>query len=307
MSIATATPPAIDPLTDKNAWLKARQETIGASEAGSVLGVPDAHESPLQVWGRKVGKIAPFAEPTEAMLMGNRLEPVIAEIYSERTSRQVLRQQIYCRHGHLSATLDGIDDAGGLVEYKTISERRASQVLGDEGTSDIPLSWILQAHQQMFVARVTGHASNTDSVHFAVLVGGQQFRQYEVPWNARLWDNAKPRLDTFWREYVQAKVAPPISCSGDAQALGKIYDQAIGTVYLDDQIAQVTDRYEDLGRQVSELNKLRDLEKARLLEAMTDHNIGILPSGRKLKRSVCVRKEYTVVATQYINLTLSRS
>lgn len=301
---------AISPHLDHDLWLKARLKSIGASEAGSVLGVPDAYETPLQVWGRKVGRLPMSSEPTQAMEWGNRLEPVIAKAYEEKSGNKLIKQQLFLSSGHLSATLDGIDDTNTIVEFKSISERRAAQVLGDEDTQDIPLTWILQAHQQMYCARESGledHGTDGDCVTFAVLVGGNQYRTYSVPWNQRLWNNAQPRMDAFWNEYVIPKIAPPIAGSSDAQALTKIYGQTIGTIYLNDEVAQAAERWEDLGRQVSELNKLRDADKARLLEAMTDHQIGVLPNGRKLKRSVCIRKEYTVAPTQYINISLSRS
>jgi putative phage-type endonuclease len=295
----------LSPVTDKEAWLQARLETIGASEAGSVLGVSDAYETPLQVWGRKVGKIPLQSETTEAMEWGLRLESALADAYQEKSGKKIVAQQVYCRAGFLSATLDAIDDEGGLVELKTISERCAAQVLGDEGTSDVPMTWILQAHQQMFVHKLA-HDETVDRVTFACLIGGNQYRTYEVAWNERLWNNALPRLNDFWTDHVVLRVPPPIVGSADVATLGKIFGEAHGTVYLPDEIAQAAYEWDELGRQISDLNKVRDLAKARVLEAMESYSVGVLPDGRKLKRSICVTKEHTVKGSQYVRLSLSK-
>jgi putative phage-type endonuclease len=136
----------ISPSIDHKAWLRERQNGIGASEVASVLGLPEAYETPLQVYARKVAFELPDDQPTEAMEWGNKLEPLIAQTYQERTGIPIVKTQVFRRDGFLFATLDGVDDVGQIVEFKTISERRASQVLGEQGTNEIPLPWILQAH-----------------------------------------------------------------------------------------------------------------------------------------------------------------
>jgi len=297
---------AIDPRADKEAWLLERLKTIGASEAGSVLGVPDAYETPLQVWARKVGKIPVQSEMTEAMEWGTRLESVLAQAYQEKTGRKILQEQAFFRDDFLSATLDAIDDEGQIVELKTMSERRAAQVLGEPGTDDVPMTWILQAHQQMACYRAE-NSIQPEKVTFATLVGGNQYRTYEVYWNERLWKNAYPRLKSFWEDHVVPKIAPPISGSADAGTLTKIFGESHGQAYLSEDIARAAYEWDELGKQISELNKARDAAKATVLEAMANNAMGVLPDGRKLKRSVCVTREHVVKGSQSIRLYLSKA
>src|SRR5688572_18480429 len=68
-------------------WLDARNSVIGASEAASIFGVGYADESPMSVWGRKVGKIE-SKEDTDLLECGRVLQPSIIELFRRRYKRE---------------------------------------------------------------------------------------------------------------------------------------------------------------------------------------------------------------------------
>lgn len=291
----------LSPTTDRKAWLKERQNGIGASEVASVLGLPEAYETPLQVYARKVAFELPNDEPTEAMEWGNKLEPLIAEAYHERTGVPIVETQVFARAGFLFATLDGIDAHGQIVEFKTISERRSNE-LGEDDSNEVPYPWILQAHQQMVVVNKTFAG---DSVVIAALVGGNRFRTFRVEWNERLWEKVEPALRRFW-DQVEARTPPPAKFAEDARALTKIFGECHGFEVYGNDVQDLADRWNQLGTEISAANKERDLLKAQLLEQLGNNQVGILPDGRKLKRSIVTTKEHLVKASTSIRLTLAK-
>jgi predicted phage-related endonuclease len=63
------------------AWLDARRQGIGASEIGSVAGVPGAFSSPFALWWAK--RLGWETEQSFAMKVGHKLEPIIGELFAE--------------------------------------------------------------------------------------------------------------------------------------------------------------------------------------------------------------------------------
>jgi putative phage-type endonuclease len=77
--------------TDHIQWLKDRQKGLGGSDAGAILGV-NPFSTPLDVYESKISTIRGDEEINFPMLMGNVLEPVAADLYSDETGRKVRRQ-----------------------------------------------------------------------------------------------------------------------------------------------------------------------------------------------------------------------
>ncbi len=73
-----------------------RATGIGGSDAAAVCGL-NPYKSPVDVYLEKVGAAAPVDE-TERMFWGNKLEDVVADVYSDRTGRKVRRRNRTCRH-----------------------------------------------------------------------------------------------------------------------------------------------------------------------------------------------------------------
>jgi putative phage-type endonuclease len=285
----------------RDAWLLQRRNGIGASEAAAALGL-SPFLTPLELYCQKRG-LTEGTEETEAMRWGTRLEPLIAAAYEERTGQRIQEQQVFTRHPqspHLFATIDAVDENGTIVEFKTINSFSARS-LGEQETDAIPEHWVIQAHQQM--------ACMVDPtvVVFAVLVGGQEFRLYEVEWSEKLWGHAKPRLDEFWR-CVQAENPPPVLAPSDARALSRIYSECLGDAWVGQDVARMAEEWDALGKQIRDLDIQRDMVKAHLLEQLGNTRTAVLPDGRKLKRSVVVIPERTVTikGSQSIRLSLSK-
>lgn len=77
----TTAVPLVGHQADDAEWLAARRKGIGASEIGSIAGVPGAFSSPFALWWSK--RLGWETERTFAMKVGTALEPVIGQLFAE--------------------------------------------------------------------------------------------------------------------------------------------------------------------------------------------------------------------------------
>ena len=164
--------------TDRAQWLAQRRLGIGGSDAAAVLGL-SKWKTPLALWQEKSGQAPDDDSDSEPMLCGRVLEPVIRQQYAQRTGRTVrLPEQILAhpQHNWMLANIDGITECGRIVEIKTA---RTGADWGEAGTDQIPQAYLLQVQHYM---AVTGCAV----ADIAVLIGGADYRMYEVQADAEL-------------------------------------------------------------------------------------------------------------------------
>jgi len=186
-------------------WLKDRQKGIGGSDAPAILGI-SPWKTPLQVYLEKRGE-APGQEDNPSMRWGRNLEPVVRQAYADETGRRVAIPAVgilrHPRHDWMLASLDGIAEGDRVLEVKTA---RVAAGWGEPGTDEIPEPY--QAQVQHYMA-VTGFYV----ADVAVLIGGSDFRIYEVPADPELQELIIDQEAAFW-DRVQHGVEPdPVSAA----------------------------------------------------------------------------------------------
>lgn len=285
-------------------WLAQRRLTLGASEAGAALGL-DPYRSPLELYLAKIGLGPAEEEPSEAAQWGLRLEPIIAQVYQERTGRRIAQQQLFLRSevDPFSATLDAIDETGVPVEFKTISAFRAARALDrkdDAEEPELPPTWQTQAHLQM-------HLAGCDRVHFAVLVGGQRLRSFTVRRDEDLLVWMLSELRAFWGR-VQERVPPPPTRAADAQAMARLFPEVEGEMELRGEAAVQAAAWHRLGETIRRLEEERGQLKAEVLAAMGPAASAWVPGLGLLRRRVVNVDAATVTyqrkASSYVDLRL---
>ena len=193
----------------RSEWLAARQTGIGGSDVAAILGL-SKWRTPLSVYLEKRGESAP-QDDNESMLWGRVLEPVIRQQYADRTGRAVRVPSELIRSAArpwMIANLDGMTDCGRVVEIKTA---RTSMGWGDPGTDEIPNDYLLQVQHYM---AVTGFPV----CDVAVLIGGSDFRMYEVPADLELHDMLAQAEAQFWETVQRGEPPAPVSYA-DVQAM----------------------------------------------------------------------------------------
>lgn len=296
MSIST-----LETVTDRAKWLEDRKSSLGASESPAALGL-SPWLSPRGLYLRKLGLVED-EPPNISMRVGLALESLLAELYQESSGREITNQQVVIRCGQpypfLSATLDAVTESG-IVEFKTISERKGHEI-GPDGSDSLPDSWLIQAHQQMYI-------HGEDRVDFGVLIGNTEFRRLTVHRNENLLGAMLPRLEAFWG-CVTAKRPPVETAESDARLMHVLYPQCEGGIDLTDEDGQEVGEWLAAKSHEGTSKKTKDQIKSRLLEKLGNASYGRLPDGRLLTRKVVNVRErtQTVKGYSFVDLRIKES
>lgn len=129
-------------------WLDFRKNYIGASEAPIVMGV-NPWTTPNMLWRKRLGLLQE-PSPNDAMLRGNRLEPIARDKFIEETGIHVKpKVLINDSYNWLLASYDGVsEDNKYAVEIKCPG--KTAHECAMDGV--IPEYYIPQLAQQMIIA-----------------------------------------------------------------------------------------------------------------------------------------------------------
>jgi len=235
-----------------------RKQGIGGSDSGAILGV-SKWKTPYQVWLEKTSdEISDF--DNDAMFWGRTLEPVVRQRYSDVTGRTVIVPNpgiIHPKHNFIRASLDGIADAHRVLEIKTA---RSDIGWGEEGSAEIPDEYACQVQHYMMVTGLV-------VADVAVLIGGSDFRLYEVPADKELQDIMMEREADFWQMVINRTPPDPESLTDLILKFGRSSKQAI--VQADDLSIQAVNRLKEIKAIAKEEDELKFVIMAHMMEADT--------------------------------------
>ena len=291
---------------ERDAWLQERSKGIGGSDVATVLGL-NPYKTPLSLWEEKTGKTK-SSPAGEAAYWGTTLEDVVAKEFSKRTGMKIQRVNFLLSTGENGWMRGNIDRAivneqiaktvrvnkpekaaeTGLMlstdvglECKTAnafmadkwgSSQEAEIVSGNVVTEhQIPLYYETQIQWYMAVTGIK-------KFYVAVLIGGQDFRMYEVRRDEDVIKAIVEKCHAFWFKKVLADVPPdPIN----ADDIKKLYARDDG-----EMVEASNDEAADIGelRTIRErIKELQDQEKAvanRVILAIGEKS-GLLIGGEK--------------------------
>ncbi|MHB1720720.1 MAG: YqaJ viral recombinase family nuclease [Acidimicrobiales bacterium] len=238
---------------DRHAWLELRATGIGGSDAGVLLGL-SPFASPYALWAEKSG-LAQREVSGEAVYWGNALEPVIANRYAAETTDQVCELPSGCyrrnEHPFALATPDRLlvrdGTPVGILEIKTAGLRSAGHWNGE------PPVWY-QA-QLGWYQWTTGLREG----RLAVLIGGQEYRVYDLPYDEALGEIFADAGERFTAAVASASPPPVDGHKATTEALKAIYARSDEKVVALDNLAESIAEHEML-------RAARDAEQARLDE-----------------------------------------
>lgn len=236
---------------------------IGASQVAAAIGL-NPYQRPIDVWLEMTGR-RPGFQGNEATRWGNVLEPVIRAAYVEAHQVSVFVPPTSLWHRELAclkATPDGIvldaNDEWAYVgpQVKNVGLRQAQA--WEDGAPDI---YAVQAAIEM---AVTG----LDRCDFAVLIGGQEYREVTVDRDLELEASLLDEVAAFWR-LVETDTEPPVDGSGSFRAYltGKIRQRGVA-IQADADTAERIEAWRRAAIAKAKAEYAEDLAKARVLEVM---------------------------------------
>jgi putative phage-type endonuclease len=234
--------------------------------------------------------------------VGQLIEPTIARLYCERTGKTLVKADTQNTHPTLSwmnASLDYVHaDDGEPVDCKNTSRIDA---WGEDGTDQVPYHIAIQMHHQMEVAE-------KDRAHVAAFFFGNTLKVYTINRDEELAASLIEIGNDFWR-MVEERTPPEPDWSHKAtpNVIKKLYDKVESrTVYLGETEQVWIKRYFSLQDEIKRLGEEADELKARLLAAMGNAELAILPDGHRITRKQADRAEKVVKAYSFIDTRLYR-
>lgn len=277
-------------------WWAARRTGIGASRAAAACGLSQ-YGTPLEVYLELRGE-APEREETAEMRFGTIIEPAIVELYQQQHGVQLqypLRMLRHPEHDFMLATPDAELTPEVGIELKSLSPHRAKQ-FDESGLANVAPDYVCQAQQQM---AVTGW-----QCVFLVALVERRLMRWEIKRNDRLIGLMIEREAELWDRVQRAE--PPEFDPCHPKALEFIRalhpDITPGVVKLPDELVALQAEYTDLSKQIRDMQARQQEIRARQLAEIGSHEGGLLPDGKYLRRSIQQRKEYTVAASERVDV-----
>jgi putative phage-type endonuclease len=279
--------------SEHEAWLEERKKSIGASEVSTVLGM-NPWQTPLTLYLLKRGEIPPIEE-TLKMRMGHLLEPIIAKLYHEETSRELVDPGEYAivRHSDtpwMHATLDRriVCSASCMGATEGVLQLKAPGAhMKHEWEGQIPLYVQAQVQAEM-------HSAQLEWGSAAALIGGQHFVWDDLERNDRFIAWMLQKTKEFMGRIQNGD--PPEAEAGDTEALKMLHPkvQVVVPVQLTEKAVEWDSELQQLKAEKKKLEKAIAKFEAKLKQQIGDAEQGDLPGGGAYTWKSTERAGYTV-------------
>lgn len=241
---------------------KIRLSGIGGSDMPVILGL-SKYKTPYQLYLEKIGQTV-NTEMTSAQYWGHRLEDVIRQEFAKRNNVIVEKPEETIRHpdyGCLIANLDGyIPSLNAVLEIKTSSQFMAAD-WGDANTDFIPFPYLAQVAHYCCVV-------NADCAYIAVLIGGNDYREYKYVRNIGIESKLITAAIRFW-EHVQKRVPPPATNQNDLKLMFPRHNPQKTKIIKPDLESKLSN-LKEIRFKIKKLNEMEEKYKFNIMEFMQD-------------------------------------
>jgi len=298
----------IIPIASRTEWLKLRTQDVTASDVAALFGL-HPYKSALQVYADKTNRTKGRAD-SAVMHRGRILEagaPIALQ--EDYPSWRIEKANHYWRAPELRigatpdylrvfepVNMESVPDEP--LDVKTV----LPQIFERDWADGPPLAWQLQVLTQ---AMLMGASRGW----LAVLIDNyaKDLEIYEVTVHAAAWDKIVERVAKFWRD-VEAGTMPEADYTKDGGILGELFPPRTSlAVDLsgDNELPALLDERERLKAELKQTDARIDAIDAEIVHKLNSSEEGRL-SGWKITNKMQHRKEYTVKATSFPVLRVTR-
>lgn len=201
---------------DRAEWLAQRQQGIGASEVGTILGL-NPFETPYRLWRRKKGLDAPQPE-NEAMLMGHLLEDAVAQRFAIATGVHIIKSTtddftVYnTDRPYMRVSPDRYYWPKGVRRNeanKCVLECKTTALPVDADA--VPKHWFCQIMYQLGVCEY-----QYGSLAW-IYLGHREFGMLPVEFDKEFFEYMVGQVDEFWERYIVGDEEPVAYTSADVK------------------------------------------------------------------------------------------
>ena len=237
-----------------------RKLGIGGSDMPIILGLSN-YKTPYQLYLEKIGEVTTGDEMTPFQYWGHQLEGVIRDEFAKRNHVAVECPDtiIHPFNDFLRGNVDGyIREWNAVLEVKSSSGFMAHE-WGEDGSDVIPMPYLVQVAHYCAVL-------NADCAYIAVLIGGNDYRQFKYMRNFDLENHIINAAKNFW-DCVQTKTPPEPINQIDLRLMFPQHDPA-KTVQVENTITEQLTILSETRAKLKELSAVEDKCKFNIMQFM---------------------------------------
>lgn len=257
----------IYPIKDREEWLGNRSKGLGGTDMAAILGI-SPWASPLDVYLDKLGLSEP-REQTSRMRLGQLMEAVVAQLYTEQTGIEL--QEVGFVVSHEASFMCGSPDRIATdwsrgVEIKAYLFNHDEW--GEPGTDQVPRYVVVQCAWYMMLM-------NVDVWDVAALLGSDT-RLYTIKRDRAFEAFLKAKACEFWNDNIINRVPPEPNKASDSKLMQSIFpSHDEGMIIANDNTRGLAMEIISMSAMVKATEELLELKKAAL-KNIIGSNKGIL-------------------------------
>lgn len=235
---------------------------LGGSDMPIILGLSN-YKTPYQLYLEKTGLVQPTDEMTDFQYWGHKLEDVIRQEFALRNKVEVQCPDtiIHPFHEFLRGNIDGfIPEWNAILEVKCSAGWMASQ-WGEDGSDVIPMQYLVQVAHYCAI-------KNADCAYIAVLIGGNNYREFKYTRDLVLEEKIINAAKTFWN-CVQTRTPPAAINQVDLNLMFPKHNPE-KTVTAEPEIKEQIATLAETKFKIKQLSEVEDQYKFNIMQFMQD-------------------------------------
>ncbi|MFR8871910.1 YqaJ viral recombinase family protein [Paraclostridium sordellii] len=293
----------------KEEWLKSRQAGIGGSDASAIAGL-NPWKSSIQLYIDKKEE-NPQEIKSLRMELGNRLEGLVAELFTEEAGLKVRNVNGILKNEKYPFALANIDRA--IVGEKAFLECKTTNSFAlKEWQDGVPPHYEIQCLHYMAITGAT-------HCYIAALIGNSDFIWHKIERDQETIDYLMQIEKEFWEENILKDIVPlPDGSDAYSEYLKEKYKKSNGQeieLHLLKDGPQKLLRYDEIVTDIKALEAEKKLIEQEIQLHMEDFEVAKIgdrritwkTSSRNSIDSKKLKSEMPDIAAQYIKTSISRT
>ena len=293
----------------KTEWLKHRQAGIGGSDASCIAGL-NPWKSAIQLYMDKKEE-NPQEQKSLRMELGNRLEGLVAELFTEATGLKVRNVNGILKNDKYPFAIANIDRA--IVGEKAFLECKTTNSYAlKEWEEGVPAHYEIQCLHYMAITGAT-------HCYIAALIGNSDFIWHKIERDQETIDYLMQIERDFWENNIEKDVVPmPDGSDAYSEYLKKKYDKSNGQVielHLLENGVNKLNRYDEIVADIKVLESEKKLIEQEIQLYMEEFEVAKIgdrkvtwkSSSRNTIDSKKLKAEMPDIAQQYMKTSTSRT
>ena len=293
----------------KEEWLKNRQAGIGGSDASAIAGL-NPWKSSIQLYMDKKEE-NPQEIKSLRMELGNRLEGLVAELFTEETGLKVRNVNGILKNEKYPFALANIDRA--IVGEKAFLECKTTNSFAlKEWQDGVPPHYEIQCLHYMAITGAT-------HCYIAALIGNSDFIWHKIERDQETIDYLMQIEKEFWEENILKDIVPlPDGSDAYSEYLKEKYKKSNGQeieLHLLKDGPQKLLRYDEIVTDIKALETEKKLIEQEIqlhmeefeVAKIGDRKITWKTSSRNSIDSKKLKSEIPEIAAQYTKTSTSRT